>query len=224
MATEQLSGYLAHLPAFFQEDPFVGRFLLAFEHILSGRHDIAPEETEAPKPPPGLEQTIAKLHTYFIPGPGIEDGKRAPQEFLPWLASWVALSLREDWDVEEQRRLLSRIVSLYAKRGTKSGLEEMLETYTGEDAVIYEFDQPAHYFQVEITLREQDPGTLGRKEKIARAIIDQEKPAHTFYTLRVLVPTMQIENKAERDPQPTRGIWVGKTTLLGTKTRTGGAA
>ena len=97
-------------------------------------------------------------------------------------------------------------------------MQDILETYTGEEAVIYEFDQPVHYFRVEMTLREQNAETLRRKEKIARAIIDQEKPAQSFYALRILVPTMQIIN----DPNQG-GILVGRNTLLGTTSQRGGA-
>jgi len=216
MATDRVSGYLAHLPALFHEDPFVGRFLLAFERIISGLRPPDPHDPLGDQP--GLEEIIDRIHTYFAPGPGADSDARAPDEFLPWLASWVALSLREDWAPEEQRRFVSRIVSLYRKRGTKAGLEDILETYTGEEAIIYELDQPVHYFQVEMTLREQDAATLRRKEKIARAIIDQEKPAHSFYALRILVPTMQIINDRTRG-----GIILGQNSLLGTTSRIGGA-
>lgn len=209
MADDRVSSYVMHLPALVQEDAFIGRFLLAFERILSG---LRPPDLADPFPvQPGLEAIIDRLHTYFAPGPGLADVERAPDEFLPWLASWVALSLREDWQEEEKRRFISRIVSLYQYRGTKRGLEEILETYTGEEAVLYEFDESPHYFQVEITLSEPTPEGLRRKEKIARAIIEQEKPAHSFYALRVLVPTMRIINA-----DPERGIRVGQNTLLGT--------
>ncbi len=224
MAIDRVSGYLTHLPALFQEDAFVGRLLLAFERILSG---LQPPDSDEPRlateggtteQPPGLEEIIDKIYTYFIPGPQSSPDERAPKGFLPWLASWVALSVREDWEEEEKRRFISRIVSLYRHRGTKYGLEQILETYTDEDAVIYEFDQPPHYFQVEMTLSEPTPAGLRRKERIARAIIDQEKPAHTFYALRILVPTMRIVNA-----DPDHGIRVGQTTLLGTTAGKGGS-
>src|SRR5262249_40193319 len=139
MATDRVSSYLTHLPALFQEDPFVGRFLLAFERILSG---LKPPDSDEPRlatggetseQPLGLEEIVDKISTYFVPGPQLAPAERAPAGFLPWLASWVALSVREDWEEEEKRRFISRIVSLYRHRGTKYGLEQILETYTGED-------------------------------------------------------------------------------------------
>ncbi|NEQ86448.1 MAG: phage tail protein I, partial [Moorea sp. SIO2I5] len=113
------------------------------------------------------------------------------------------------------RRFISNIVPLYRQRGTKAGVKQMLELYTQEDVKIYEFEQPAHYFQVTITLNERDPKLLQRQEEIAKAIVNQEKPAHTFYALRVLIPGMQIINEPT-DSKP--GIIVGETTLLGTTT------
>ncbi|WYL93010.1 MAG: phage tail protein [Gloeotrichia echinulata IR180] len=65
-----------------------------------------------------LEQAIASIATLFDP-------KSTPKEFLNWLAGWVALSLRDDWEQEAQRRFISRIVSLYKQRGTKAGMTEM---------------------------------------------------------------------------------------------------
>src|SRR5262245_1786573 len=90
MATDRVSGYLAHLPALFHEDPFVGRFLLAFERIISGLRPPDPHDPVGDQP--GLEEIIDRIHTYFAPGPGADSDARAPDEFLPWLASWVALA------------------------------------------------------------------------------------------------------------------------------------
>lgn len=199
MATDRMSSYLTHLPAIFQQNAFLGRFLLAFERVLSE-----------------LEDVLDKIHIHFDPGPGVAQSDRTPEAFLPWLASWVALSLREDWAEEEKRRFLSRIVPLYRQRGTKCGLTDILGTYTQEEVTIYEFEQPAHYFQVEMTLSEHNPIVLWRKEKIARAIIDQEKPAHTFYALKILIPTMQIRNDYDWDEGKQIGLRVGMNTVLGT--------
>ncbi len=111
-----VSSYLDHLPAIFHEDPFVGRFLLAFETIFSGQGDLNHV---------GLEETIGQLADMFDPA-------TTREEFLPWLASWVALSLRADWDTATKRSFIQESVSLYRLRGTKAGLARMLEIYTGQ--------------------------------------------------------------------------------------------
>ena len=158
---------------------------------------------------PSLEGYIDTLHTYFQPlgdtTEGSGEANATPSEFLPWLASWVALSLRDDWSEDFKRRFMSRIVPLYRHRGTKAGLKELLELYTNETVNIYEFEHPPHYFQVEMTLSVQDRSVLRRTQQIARAILEQEKPAHTFYSLQILIPTMQIRNRATAD----QGIRIG---------------
>lgn len=174
---QEQSSYLNYLPAVFQRDVdevevlFIGRLLRAFEGVLSGLRD--PER-------PGLEEIVDRIHTYFDPGPGKNDSDRAPAEFLEWLASWVALSLREDWDEEQKRRFIRQVVPLYRWRGTKRGLEQMLGIYTGGKATItiMEDDSRPHYFLVRLSRTEEG---WAYNESIAVAIIDQEKPAHTYY-------------------------------------------
>ena len=201
----EVGGYLDHLPAVFREDPFAGRFLLAFEAVLSGRDGVE-----------GLEQIAGRIADNFDPG-------TTPDDFLPWLAGWVALSLRADWDPPTKRGFIQEIVPLYRKRGTLAGLKRMLEIYlrplgddvSREDVVIFdEFDTPAHFFQVQLKLTMADPVLLRRTQEIARAIIDQEKPAHTFFALKVVIPTMRLVSlelkKAEKN--------VPELLILGTKT------
>lgn len=182
-ATQATSSYLNHLPAIFHEDPFIGRFLLAFETMLSGQAD--PNHV-------GLEEMISRLATYFDPA-------STPEEFLPWLAGWVALSLRADWDAATKRSFIQEIVSLYRLRGTKAGLARMLAIYTGNPVEINDdFAQLPHFFQVKLTLGDADVDRLRKQQEIARAIIDQEKPAHTFYALKVAVPTLRLMSVALR--------------------------
>lgn len=205
---QSVSTYLHYLPAIFQQDPFLGRFLLAFEAMLTDEGD--PEL-------PSLFVRIHRLADFFDP-------TTADKEFLPWLASWVALSLRADWDERTKRAFIQQIVPLYRLRGTKAGLQRMLELYTGEPVSIEdEFDQSAHFFQVQLRLTEPDPNRFRQKQQIARAIIDQEKPAHTFYALQVAVPTMRLVSQAlqqrekkEKGVEPPLLI-LGDNTVLGTE-------
>ncbi len=220
----QASSLLDSLPAIFQDGSlpgqpnFLGRFLLAFERILLGLGEVSEESEE---PGLGLEDKISKLDRYFDPD-------NTPSEFLPWLAGWVALTLREDWKEEEKRRFIGRIVPLYQQRGTRFGLEELLRTYTGlpgENVRVYELTQPLqvgvtstvgvdtaigsgppHYFVVKMSLPVSTAIDRSRQEQIARAIIEQEKPAHIYYDLIVEFPTIQVGVTST----------VGKDTLIGT--------
>jgi phage tail-like protein len=78
---------------------------------------------------PALERKIARMHTYFDPF-------LTPVEFLPWLGQWVALSHGLGLTEKQQRRLVGTIVPLYAWRGTKRYLIELLKFYLppGADA------------------------------------------------------------------------------------------
>lgn len=193
------SSYLDYLPAIFRQDSFAGQFLLAFETVLSGAGGQ-----------PGLETTISRIADYFDP-------VTTEAEFLPWLAGWVTLSLRADWDEQTQRGFIQQIVPLYRLRGTRAGLLRMLALYTGEPVDIYDdFGDPPHFFQVRLTLSEADPVLLQVKQQIARAIIDQEKPAHTFYALQIAVPTMRLVSEARHEREHAPLLILGQNTILGT--------
>jgi phage tail-like protein len=193
------SSYLDYLPAIFRQDPFAGQFLLAFETVLSGAGGQ-----------PGLETTIGRVADYFDP-------VTTEADFLPWLAGWVTLSLRADWDEVTQRSFIQQIVPLYRLRGTRAGLLRMLALYTGEPVEIYDtFDDPPYFFQVRLTLSEADPALLQTKQLIARAIIDQEKPAHTFYGLQIAVPTMRLVSEARHEREHAPLLILGQNTVLGT--------
>jgi phage tail-like protein len=204
--------YLDHLPAVFRDDPFLGRFLVAFEAVLSGVDGLPPDVDETE----GLESVAGRIAGFLDPA-------TTPPEFLPWLASWVALSLRADWDEQTKRGFIARIVQLYKLRGTRAGMAELLGVYTGHPVVVYDtFDEPAHFFQVRLTLPQADPELLRRAEQTARQIIDQEKPAHTFYALEVSTPTMRLVSLARQERERT-DTWepplliLGDNTLLGSE-------
>jgi phage tail-like protein len=185
------SSYIDYLPAVLQEDPFLGQFLLAFEAILSG---VSLGDVSTPI---GFETTLENIHIHF-------SATHTPEDFLHWLAGWVALSLRDDWEVKVKRNFIQQIIPLYRQRGTPAALSQMLKIYlqkqvntVTEYVAIYEFDQIPHYFQVQLRLDSQDLAEYRRKESIARAIIEQEKPAHTIYGLQILMPTMRLVSTAK---------------------------
>jgi phage tail-like protein len=203
------SAYLRYLPAIYTDDPFVGRFLLAFEAIFTG---VDADDDTLPE---SLEHIIGTLAARFDP-------ERAPEEFLPWLASWAALTLETGWSAVQQRDFLSQVIPLYRRRGTRDNLRELLRIYTGSIPVIDEDATDGfqigvhstlgadaqiggglpHYFHVTVAVAAPD---LDRVRRAITALVDMEKPAHTYYTLTLHVDTMQIGVRST----------IGVDTLLG---------
>lgn len=155
------STYLQYLPAIYQEEEFLGHFLMIFEEALSP-----------------VEQILENIHLYFDP-------MMAPEGFLPWLAAWIDLVLDENWPIQKRRQLIKAGVELYRWRGTKRGLWEYLKIYTGVDPEIIEhFDEkdggPYHFT---VVIRVPEPKPLD--ERLVRRVIYAEKPAHTTYDLKI---------------------------------------
>ena len=112
------SSYLDYLPSIHHDDPFLGEFLVPFEQVMTGFGDL-----------------LSGIDTYFAPA-------LTNEEFLPWLANWVALTLDKDWDESKRRRLISEAVQLYRRRGTVSGMKRYLEIYAGLAPEIREWRWP----------------------------------------------------------------------------------
>jgi phage tail-like protein len=74
-----------------------------------------------------IDDTIENLYQLFSPW-------RTPPDFLPWLASWVALTLRKDWSEYQRRKLISEMVVIYQQRGLKRGLQTYLDIYVATEA------------------------------------------------------------------------------------------
>lgn len=180
------SQYLRYLPAVYQNDDLMGRFLMLFESFWSP-----------------IDVQIRQMSHYFDP-------RLTPPAFLPWLASWLDLTLNERWPEDRRRELMFSAVSLYRKRGTRQGLEELLELYTGQRAEISEQfsrdlrlgkdavlgkgfalgrgNQP-NIFTVVVRLPplSGSPAEVHQAEnerrRAIRAIIEAEKPAYAGYKL-----------------------------------------
>ena len=59
-------------------------------------------------------------------------------EFLRYLASWIGLSLDENWPLHKRRRLVAEAMQLYRLRGTVEGVRRWLEIYTGFEPQVIE--------------------------------------------------------------------------------------
>lgn len=235
------ASYINYLPAIYREETYskdlLERFLSIFESIIFE-----------------IDYTIENIDRFF-------DTCNAPPEFLSWLASWLAVPVDEDWTEEKKRLFIRHAASLYKKRGTREGLSESIELftgikplivenfrinlplegkkslpYTGEDMIFF----PPNEARVKIGDREEnlvnvlfgtekfvftvflkspgiDTGTLKR----IRRIIDEQKPAHTCYNLKMLEPWFYLDmhtylgiNTALTEPE----FILGKETVIGRDT------
>ncbi|MHC1757839.1 MAG: phage tail protein [Methanosarcina sp.] len=223
------TSYLDYLPAIYQEDSvsrgLLERFLAIFESIFFE-----------------IDFTIEHIGRFF-------ETYGAPPEFLSWLGSWLAVSIDKDWPEDKKRLFIRNAVSLYKKRGTREGLEESIELFTGKKPFIVEsFQAPKartesisrHCYEKkpilfpakeniffppgEATVKicpdkiaggegEEVPliNTLYRAERFGfcvlltdpdlditaqsriRRIIEEQKPAHTSYELKVLEPRFYLD-------------------------------
>jgi phage tail-like protein len=77
------------------------------------------------------EEVITHLSRYFDP-------EAVPAEWLPWLASWLALDLDENWSEAQQRATIASAIRIYDERGTAAGLRRALRDFAGIDAHIEE--------------------------------------------------------------------------------------
>lgn len=115
------SSYLAHLPPVLwsrESDPVqtLGRLLRIFEKILTGIDDGVPL-VHGDHRHDGVREMIDRLPHLFDPW-------RMPPEpaLLEYLASWVGLTLNEEWSDYQRRKLILEMVALYRQRGLKQGL------------------------------------------------------------------------------------------------------
>jgi len=106
--------YMTHLPEIFENDRFVNHFLMLIESFW--------------KP---VSQQIDQVDNYFDP-------LITPGHLLPWLSTWVGMSLDEKLPSERNRRLLKSAIMMYQQRGTADSLRTYLNIYTGSRPVVTE--------------------------------------------------------------------------------------
>jgi phage tail-like protein len=98
--------WLEYLPAIFQQQHKLDQFLTPFETQFALFEEILAE----------IDRNFA---VSFAPS----------DDFLPWLAQWVAHSFDEGWNEDKRRRFLAQAMDLYRWRGTVRGLKRYLELW-----------------------------------------------------------------------------------------------
>ena len=179
--------FVRFLPQIYQQDDALGHhflreYLWVFQHLFAS-----------------ITDKLDSTHTYYDP-------RESPEEFLPWLASWVALTLDIDWDESKKRKLIRSAAENYRRRGTRRAIEEVLHIFLdnsvrieenawpypgfcigvtssiGEDTIVLPRIDLDHCFMVHIPVAPDDI----TEEMVVKVhnIINLEKPAHTMYFLQ----------------------------------------
>jgi phage tail-like protein len=160
------------LPALYAEDDLAQRFTGALDEVL------------AP-----IVSTLDCLDAYFDPA-------LAPADFVDWLAGWVALPLDESWTLDQRRALVAAAVDLHRRRGTPSGLAELVALATGGRVEILESggcvaselpggrlpgtSRPGLHVRVWV----RDPRRVDQLR--LSNLVGEHKPAHLPHTVEIL--------------------------------------
>jgi phage tail-like protein len=167
-------GYLReNVPTIYQDGDFGLRFLGALETLLDP-----------------IVATLDALPLYFHP-------HLAPRDVLELLAAWLGITLGESWAEERRRQALAQAGELGRRRGTTRGLELALGIAFPDLPLRVEDGG-----RVTLTTDPDAPPETGRstfvvycdaalnqaaQASVAR-VIDQMKPVHVSYRLRVKTP------------------------------------
>jgi phage tail-like protein len=109
---------LRRLPKVYSRDPRIAGFLRRYLALFEG--------------------TLGDLEGRSDARAILVDPHAAPEEVLPWLASFLGLALDERWPAPARRQLIEEIPRLWRARGTVAGLSRFLELYLGRAPVIIE--------------------------------------------------------------------------------------
>jgi phage tail-like protein len=150
--------YLDYLPAVYSRNDSQEHFL---EHCLAAFRSQLGD----------LELELEELPRRFDP-------LTAPEDHLPWLASWLALHHLPDLPTSEVRNLLPTVHQLYELHGTPTGIRDFVELYTGVRPAIFEAFRERHVWQLGTT------SLLGFDTALADGLPDgMIVPGHTFADL-----------------------------------------
>lgn len=150
------STWLNYLPAVFSNDSFTERYLLVFESIFSP-----------------IMWMLDNYDQYLDPD-------TAPAEWLQWISSWFDIMVLPELPIERQRAIARQVGWLFSRRGTRVGLQRLLELYFDFTPEIIEPDDEPCHFVVKLRIS-QSP--LPNAREVAERLIQSQKPAFASYTV-----------------------------------------
>jgi phage tail-like protein len=158
------------LPAFMQEDDFTVRMTEGLDAVL------------AP-----LVSVLDCLDAYVDP-------MLAPDDFVPWLASWVGATVDSHWADQRVRLSIVTASEMHRLRGTVEGVRAQLVLATGGDIEVLGsggielssaptdgVDEGDPHLVIRIAV--DDPAAV--RLSVVEELVDSMKPAHVPHTIEV---------------------------------------
>jgi phage tail-like protein len=160
------------LPGVFLDDPMAMGFVAGLDPMLAPVH-----------------LTVDCLDAYIDPW-------LTPADFLPWLASWVAIELDEQIPVERRRAIAAIGGALHHLHGTKAGLVRLVELITGGTVEVRESggvrwsavpgaDPPGEPDPL-LELIVRVPGAGPEVQDRVERVVQEVRPAHLPFRVQVL--------------------------------------
>lgn len=143
----------------------------------------------------GLDTVLAPVHAAVEDLAAYVDPALCPSDFLAWLGGWLGLVDNTRWPIQRRQVFVARAMDVYRWRGTRTGIEQAVELYTGTVPTIEEnggtwssdyTDDPIPGDPVprlRVTVRTSDRSI---EEALVDRIVADVKPAHVPHTVAVV--------------------------------------
>jgi phage tail-like protein len=159
------------LPGIYQEDELAAALSAAFDEVL------------AP-----IVSTIDNLPSYLDPA-------LTPDDFLDWLAGWVAVEPDETWPLERRRALVALASHLHQMRGTSGALAMQLRLLVAGEVEVTDSggaswsSKPGSKppgdasYQVTVHIKPAKKATIDALR--VNALVAAAKPAHVSHVVEI---------------------------------------
>jgi phage tail-like protein len=160
-----------YLPGLYQDDNFALRLTEALDLAL------------AP-----VFSTLDNFESYLDPW-------LAPEDFVDWLGSWMGLLLDERLPLDRKRAFVAQAWELFRIRGTRRGLQRVVEVITGGNVEVSDTGGAASAtapgaafpgspnFAVLVRIRVDDPAGVSRG--YVESLVSNAKPAHVTHRVEI---------------------------------------
>ncbi len=155
----------------------------------------------------GLDEVLAPIPSALDNFSAVLDPSLAAPDFLEWLGGWVGVEIDHTWPIERRRMMVARAADVFSRRGTRSGMEDLIELFTGVRPEIIEGGATSASqtplgtlpgdagapLVVRLAMPQPAPAVLSRLHRLVTA----NKPAHLSHRVEFVSPP-----RAARLPPP----------------------